>query len=178
MPLAILVVLGGLLPLACTLLRISGSPGIVAAFINTGARYLTVAWILLAGASILAEKIVGSEHLRSRSLDSQLIRLGMRFIGLLFAIALLIRGADELGFPASFEIGTALSPRLFPLHLCSVNCNRSRIPATSSELQPPERIPRWMPLSVKTFLVPRARRISTSSFASDSLVASNSPYRA
>jgi hypothetical protein len=68
-PLAILVVLGGLLPLACTLLRISGAPGIVAAFIDTSARYLTVAWIVLVGASILAEKIVGEGLLQSEARD-------------------------------------------------------------------------------------------------------------
>ena len=43
---------------------------------------------------------MSSEHLRRRSLDSQLIRLGMRFAGIAIAVGLLIQGAYELGFPA------------------------------------------------------------------------------
>jgi MscS family membrane protein len=35
-----------------------------------------------------------------RSLDDQLIRLGVRLVGILAAAAILIRGGDELGFPA------------------------------------------------------------------------------
>jgi MscS family membrane protein len=42
---------------------------------------------------------VASEHLRRRSLDSQLIRLGMRFAGIAIAVGLLIQGSYELGFP-------------------------------------------------------------------------------
>ena len=44
-------------------------------------------------ASLLAEAIVASEHLRRGSLDSQLIRLGMRFAGIAIAIGLLIQGS-------------------------------------------------------------------------------------
>ena len=51
-------------------------------------------------AGLLAEIVVSSEHLRRRSLDSQLIRLGMRFAGIATAVALLIQGSYELGFPA------------------------------------------------------------------------------
>lgn len=51
------------------------------------------------GASLLSEAIVVSEHLRQRSLDSQLISLGIRFAGIAIAIGLLIQGSYELGFP-------------------------------------------------------------------------------
>ena len=51
-------------------------------------------------ASLLAEAIVASEHLRRRRLDSQLIRLGMRFLGIAIAVGLLIQCVYELGFPA------------------------------------------------------------------------------
>jgi hypothetical protein len=42
------------------------------------------------GGSLLSEAIVVSEHLRQRSLDSQLISLGIRFAGIAIAIGLLI----------------------------------------------------------------------------------------
>jgi MscS family membrane protein len=53
----------------------------------------------LIAVSLLAEAIVESEHLRQRCLDSQLVRLGMRFAGIAVAIGFLIQGSYELGFP-------------------------------------------------------------------------------
>ena len=99
-PLAIILVTGVFVPLLCTIFRIGGSPRVVIAFVQTSATFLTAAWLSMIGAIILAESIVTSEHLRRGSLDSQLIRLGMRFAGIVVAIGFLIRGADELGFPA------------------------------------------------------------------------------
>ncbi len=99
-PLAIILVTGVFVPLLCTIFRIGGSPRVVIAFVQTSATFLTAAWLSMIGAIILAETIVASEHLRRGSLDSQLIRLGMRFAGIVVAIGFLIRGADELGFPA------------------------------------------------------------------------------
>ena len=66
---------------------------------QTGALYLSAAWLSMIAASLLAETIVASEHLRQRSLDSQLIRLGMRFVGMVIAAGFLIQGSYELGFP-------------------------------------------------------------------------------
>jgi MscS family membrane protein len=50
-------------------------------------------------ANLVAEAIIASEHLRTGSLDSQLIRLGMRLVGIVIAVGLLIQGSYELGFP-------------------------------------------------------------------------------
>jgi len=99
-PLAIILVMAFLVPVLCIIFRIGGNPRIVIAFVQTSATFLTAAWLSMIGANILADMIVASEHLTRRSLDSQLIRLGMRFAGILVAIGFLIRGADELGFPA------------------------------------------------------------------------------
>ena len=71
----------------------------VITFAQTGALYLSAAWLSMIGASLLAEAIVASEHLRRGSLGSQLIRLGMRFAGIAIAIGFLIQGSYELGFP-------------------------------------------------------------------------------
>jgi hypothetical protein len=51
---------------------------------------------------------VVSEHLRQRSLDSQLIRLSIRFAGIAIAIGLLIQGSYELGFPTYSGWGLAV----------------------------------------------------------------------
>ena len=71
----------------------------VITYMQTGALYLSAAWLSMIAASLLAETIVASEHLRQRSLDSQLIKLGMRFAGMVIAAGFLIQGSYELGFP-------------------------------------------------------------------------------
>ena len=98
-PLAIILV-SALIPVLCAILRISGTPRVVITFVQTGALYLSAAWLSMIGAGLLAEAIVVSERLRQRSLDSQLVRLGMRFAGIAIAIGLLVQGSYELGFPA------------------------------------------------------------------------------
>ena len=99
-PLAIILLAGVLGPLICKILRISGSPLVVIAFVQTITLYVSAAWLSLIGAGILGEAVVASERLRPQSLDSQLIRLGVRFVGIVIAIGLLMRAGDELGFPA------------------------------------------------------------------------------
>jgi MscS family membrane protein len=99
-PLAVILVAAFLVPPLCAILRIGGSPLVLTAFIETGALFLSAAWLSIIGASMLGETIAASEHLNRRSLDSQLIRLGMRFVGIVVAIGFLIQGANELGFPA------------------------------------------------------------------------------
>ena len=99
-PLAIILLAGVLGPLMCKILRISGSPLVVTAFVQTITLYVSAAWLSLIGAGILGDAVVASERLRPQSLDSQLIRLGVRFVGIVVAIALLMRAGDELGFPA------------------------------------------------------------------------------
>jgi MscS family membrane protein len=74
-PLAIILLAGVLGPLICKILRISGSPLVVIAFVQTITLYVSAAWLSLIGAGILGESVVASERLRPQSLDSQLIRL-------------------------------------------------------------------------------------------------------
>jgi MscS family membrane protein len=99
-PLAIILLAGIVGPLLCKILRISASPLVVIAFVQTIALYLSAAWLALIGAGVLGETIVASERLRPQSLDGHLIRLGVRFVGIVVAIALLMKAGDELGFPA------------------------------------------------------------------------------
>ena len=89
-----------LVPLLCAVFRIGGPPRVVLAFAQTTAFYLSAAWLSIIGLIILGDMVVSSEHLKRRSLDSQLVRLGARLVGFICSIGFLIRGADELGFPA------------------------------------------------------------------------------
>ena len=99
-PLAIIFLAGFLIPLVCALLRIGETPRIVIAVVQTSALYLMAAWLCIIGSIIIGDVIASSEHLKRRSLDIQLIRLGTRLVGVAAAIALLMQGAAELGFPA------------------------------------------------------------------------------
>jgi MscS family membrane protein len=100
LPLSIVLVAGLFVPLLDWLLRIGGSPRIVVEYASTGATFLGAAWLAIVAAVVIGEVLVTSEHLTPRSLDSQLIRLGTRLIGLVVAVVILIQGGDELGFPA------------------------------------------------------------------------------
>ena len=99
-PLSIIFVAGLLVPLFNALLRISATPRVVIDYMQTGAAFLAAAWSVIVLSVIIGEAIVASERLTSRSLDSQLIRLGTRLVGFVTAVAILIEGGDELGFPA------------------------------------------------------------------------------
>jgi MscS family membrane protein len=98
-PLAIILVCALPVPLLCTILRISGVIRVAITFVQTGALYVSAAWLSMIATNIMAEAFLVSEHLRQRSLDSQLIRLGMRLVGIAIATGLLIQGSYELGFP-------------------------------------------------------------------------------
>ena len=98
-PLAIIVVAALLGPLFIVL-RIGGSVREIIEYARTAAMYLSAAWLAIAAAAVFGDAIIASERLKKRSLDSQLIRLGTRLIGVAVAIAVLINGGDELGFPA------------------------------------------------------------------------------
>ena len=100
LPLVVILVAGLLVPLLNEILHIGGGPRLVIAYATTGAMFLGAAWLAIVISTVLAEAIVSSEQLTIRSLDSQLVRLGARLIGLVVAIAILIQGGDQLGFPA------------------------------------------------------------------------------
>lgn len=99
-PLAIMVVVGVVLPPLFTLLRIGGAARVLLDYAGTLTVYLTAAWLCIAVAGLLAETIVASERIKTRSLDGQLFYLAGRLAGIVGAIAVLVKGADALGLPA------------------------------------------------------------------------------
>jgi hypothetical protein len=117
-PLAIILVTAFPVPLLCAIFRIGGTARIVITFLQTGALYLSAAWLSVIAASLVAEAIVGCEHLPRRSLDSQLIRLGMRLAGITIALGLFDRVAGQVSRNRLDEIGVGhsiLRPR-FSVH--------------------------------------------------------------
>jgi MscS family membrane protein len=96
----VIVVFARLMVPLCGQLHISGSVLYITGITSVAILYVVAAWAAFIGAGAVAETIVHVQQLRVGAIDSQLIRLGARLIGLVIAIALLIEGADELGFPA------------------------------------------------------------------------------
>jgi len=61
---------------------------------------LTLTWVVWLGSYVLAESIVSSQQMLAGSIDSQLIRLGLRLVATTLSIAVLVVGAQHLGIPA------------------------------------------------------------------------------
>jgi len=99
-PIAILAMTALLIPVLAKALRIVDRPRIAIVLAQTVVLYLVAAWFAFVSAGILGTAIVASERLSMRSLDSQLIKLGVRFVGIAIAIGLLMQCATELGIPA------------------------------------------------------------------------------
>jgi MscS family membrane protein len=62
--------------------------------------YLVLTWTVWVTGGAIATSLIAQEHLLAGSIDSQLIRLVLRLITFIVAIAILIAGADRIGLPA------------------------------------------------------------------------------
>jgi len=99
-PLALILLSIYYVPVLYLILRIGSTPLVVIAFLDTSALYISAAWLTVVGANTLGEAIIKHEQLMQTGLDYQLIRLGMRLLGIVLAVGWLVQGAYELGFPA------------------------------------------------------------------------------
>ena len=62
--------------------------------------FLALTWTVWGIGTAVAETVIRSERLRAGSIDSQLIRLVLRLLTIMVAIAILVAGADRVGLPA------------------------------------------------------------------------------
>ncbi len=81
-------------------LRISGSVYEVVTLSLWALFYLAFTWAAWVAGGALAASLSAMEKLQVGSIDSQLIRLVIRLMTIIAAIAILIAGADRLGLPA------------------------------------------------------------------------------
>jgi len=61
---------------------------------------LALTWAVWLGSHVVAESIVSNQDMHSGSIDSQLIRLGLRLVATILSITILVIGAQHLGIPA------------------------------------------------------------------------------
>jgi len=81
-------------------LRLSGYVLEVATLSLWAIFTLTLTWAVWLGAHVLAEGVVSSQQMLAGSIDSQLIRLGLRLVATILSITILVIGAQQLGIPA------------------------------------------------------------------------------
>jgi MscS family membrane protein len=62
--------------------------------------YLALTWTVWVAGGAVATSVIAQERLLTSSIDSQLIRLVLRLITFIVAIAILVAGADRIGLPA------------------------------------------------------------------------------
>ena len=61
---------------------------------------LTLTWAVWLVSHVLAESVVSSQQMLAGSIDSQLVRLGLRLMATILSITILVVGAQQLGIPA------------------------------------------------------------------------------
>lgn len=61
---------------------------------------LSLTWAVWLGSHVVAESVVAVQDINIGSIDSQLIRLGMRLVATILSVAILVIGAQHLGIPA------------------------------------------------------------------------------
>ncbi len=81
-------------------LRLSGHVLEVATLSLWGIFTLMLTWAVWLTSTVLAESVVASQQLLAGSIDSQLIRLGMRLVATILSVTILVIGAQQLGIPA------------------------------------------------------------------------------
>ena len=62
--------------------------------------FLALTWLVWVSGFVVAETMIAAERLRTSSIDSQLIRLILRLLTIIVAIAILVTVADRIGLSA------------------------------------------------------------------------------
>ena len=100
LPLGVVLVSSAVVSILAEVLRVSGVVYHAATLSLWTVFYLALTWAVWVAGSVVAESVIAHEKLRASSIDSQLIRLGLRLLTLVLAVAILVTGADRVGLPA------------------------------------------------------------------------------
>ena len=99
-PLSIVIVTPVAALILAEVLRVSGLLYEESTRLLLAVFILALTWLVWVAGSVIAESMIAVEKLRTSSIDSQLIRLMLRLITIIVAIAILVVGADRIGLPA------------------------------------------------------------------------------
>ena len=99
-PLSIALVTPIAVLILAEVLRVSGTLYEVSTRSLWTVFFLALTWLVWVAGGVVAESVISVEKLRTSSIDSQLVRLMLRLLTIIMAIAILVRGADRIGLPA------------------------------------------------------------------------------
>jgi len=99
-PLAILAVTPGAVKLLTEGVNLTGTTAQFVILGATAVSFLASSWAIWIVGTIVAEGIIFSSRYKSRSVDSQLLRLGIRLITLVLVAFVLLEGAQRVGIPS------------------------------------------------------------------------------
>lgn len=99
-PVSLVIVTPMLVMILTEVLRISGMVYEVATRPLWTLFFLALTWAVWVAGGAVAESVIAEERLLSGSIDSQLIRLTVRLLTTIAAVAILVAGADRIGLPA------------------------------------------------------------------------------
>lgn len=100
LPLGVVLVTSAVVSILAQVLRVSGVIFHAATLSLWTLFYLALTWLVWVAGSVIAENVIAYEKLRASSIDSQLIRLALRLLTIVLAVAILATGADRVGLPA------------------------------------------------------------------------------
>jgi len=100
LPLGVVLVTSAVVSILAQVLRVSGVIFHAATLTLWTLFYLALTWLVWVAGSVVAENVIAYEKLRASSIDSQLIRLALRLLTIVLAVAILATGADRVGLPA------------------------------------------------------------------------------
>jgi MscS family membrane protein len=100
LPLSVVIVTPVVITILADVLRVTGVVYQAVTLILWSLFFLALTWTVWVAGSVIAESVIAHERLRASSIDSQLIRLAVRLITTVLAVAILVTGADRIGLPA------------------------------------------------------------------------------
>jgi MscS family membrane protein len=99
-PFSLAIVSPQVITVLADVLRITGSVYVALTLSLWTVFYLALTWMVWAAGGAVAESMIAEEKLLAGSIDSQLIRLVLRLLTIIVAVAILVAGADRVGLPA------------------------------------------------------------------------------
>jgi MscS family membrane protein len=99
-PLVLLVLIPVVVSMLTENLRVTGTLLEITTLTLWAVFTLSLTWAVWLGSHVVAESVVTTQDMHSGSIDSQLIRLGLRLVATILSITILVIGAQHLGIPA------------------------------------------------------------------------------
>ena len=99
-PFSLVMVTPAVALILADVLRISGAVYQVVTLSLWALFFLALTWTVWVAGGAVAESVIARERLIAGSIDSQLIRLVLRLLTIVLAVAILVAGADRVGLPA------------------------------------------------------------------------------